>query len=180
MSFYRETLENYLHTLNIATKTVYDVGGKELPVDKRVNSWAVDNYEILDLPEYDFNMNIVFEDEEADTIFCLELMEYIYNPVVCINNLARLLKYKGTLYITFPTLYPVHNPYKQDFLRYTKFGAMKLLDVYGFKIEEIVPRKIKDPLLYDRHVKKEGYKARGAMASNTLFDSGYIIRAKKI
>ena len=183
MSEYRNHLENYLQGLNIATEVVYDVAGKELPVDKRVNSWAVDKYDILDLPEFDFNMDIqpqIDIELQADIIFCLELMEYIYDPVICIKNLWQLLKTDGILYITFPTLYPVHNPVESDYLRYTLVGAIKLLHENGFDIEEVTPRKMKQPELYNTHVKAEGYKVRGALKTGTLFDAGYIIKCKKI
>jgi len=187
MSRYREILEEYLSKLNIATEKVLDVGGASNPIKDRVNSWAVDNYAIadngLEKGEYEFKFDLNGDDcewWECDIVFCLEVMEYIYNPVKAMENLSATTKKGGTLYITFPTLYPVHNPYKFDYLRYTKEGAIVLLQKAGFDVEEIVARKIYDAKLYDKHVKAEGYRAKGATKSGTLFDAGYIIKAKKI
>ena len=193
MSFYRDQLEAYLSKLDIKADRVLDVGGASNPVKSRVKSWEVKEYDILDngLEEgksdikYDLNKDIIkhWEDtgiQQHDIVFCLEVMEYIYDPMIAIKNLHWLTKKGGTLYITFPTLYPVHNPYNNDYLRYTKFGAIKLLEEAGFKIEEIVPRTMKAPDIYNTSCIAEGYKTRGASSSGTLFDAGYIIKCTKL
>jgi len=193
MSFYRDQLEAYLSKLDIKADRVLDVGGASNPVKSRVKSWEVKEYDILDngLEEgksdikYDLNKDIIkhWEDtgiQQHDIVFCLEVMEYIYDPMIAIKNLHWLTKKGGTLYITFPTLYPVHNPYNNDYLRYTKFGAIKLLEEAGFKIEEIVPRTMKAPDIYNTSCIAEGYKTRGATSSGTLFDAGYIFKVTKI
>jgi len=201
MSQYREILEAYLKTLDIKADRVLDVGGASNPVNVRVNNFVVTDYMIadngleegdydyvIDLNEYPcypdaFKINNNFEEYpklQFNVMFCLEVMEYIYNPVDAIYNLFEMLKKGGTLYITFPTTYPVHNPYNNDYLRYTKFGAIKLLEEAGFKIEEIIPRTMKAPDIYNTSCIAEGYKTRGASSSGTLFDAGYIFKVTKI
>jgi len=190
MSQYREILEAYLKTLDIKADKVLDVGGSALSIIDRVNSWSVNDYQIADngLEEgkRDFFLDLnasqsMFEiKREWDLMFCLEVMEYIYDPRRAIGVMSTGLKAGGILYITFPTTYPVHNPYNNDYLRYTKFGAIKLLEEAGFKIEEIIPRTMKAPDIYNTSCIAEGYKTRGASSSGTLFDAGYIIRCKKI
>jgi SAM-dependent methyltransferase len=127
MSNYRDALESYLKRLDIKADSVYDVGGKELPINGRVKSWDVKECDILDLPEFDLNKPFILNEQSRQVVFCLEVMEYINNPVTAMINLGRLLVDGGTLYITFPFIYPTHNPVSNDYARYTYMGAIKLL-----------------------------------------------------
>jgi len=85
-----------------------------------------------------------------DIIFCLEVMEYILDPRTAINNLKFMLKDKGILYISFPFVYPHHNPAGHDFLRYTRWGVIKLLTETGFEIDEIRARTQKVEIDYNQ------------------------------
>lgn len=199
MSRYRDILESYLKTLEIKADSVLDVGGAAKPVKDRVKSWDVKEYKILDngLENIGYNYKgdlnnflgklralLIYSEISVDIVFdiafCLEVFEYIYNPVQAVKNLNDLLKNNGILYITFPSTYPPHNPIGFDYLRYTKQGATKLLESNGFKIINIFPRRMADPMLYMQHLKAEGYKYRGGEEAGTLFDAGYIIEAQKI
>lgn len=173
-----------------------DVGGLAKPVKDRVNSWDVGEYKILDLPEFDLNEQEEQQDEgvcmpanswqslgwygrkqRADIVFCLEVMEYIFNPFQAINNLAWTVERGGILYISFPQVYPAHNPAGTDMLRYTEWGARKLLENAGFKIEEIIYRIDRSGLL------KEFYAADGMRASKEYAHhdaTGFIFRCRKI
>lgn len=192
MSEYRNQLEDYLKTLDIKAERVLDVGGLAKPVKDRVKSWDVKEYEILDLPEYDLNAEeddtmdsldfnnkwqlLNFNEKRADIVFCLEVMEYVFNPFQAINNLWRTVKQNGILYITFPFSYPHHNPAGTDMLRYTEWGARKLLET-EFRIEEIIYRVDRSGLL------KEFYAADGMRASKEYAHhdaTGFIFKCKKI
>jgi len=179
MSNYRDQLENYLKSLNIKADTVLDVGGKELPIKDRVNGWKVKNYSILDLPEY--NLNVKNQDYymEADIVFCLEVMEYIWNPNIALENLYDLLKDDGILYITFQFLYPIHEPNQFDYLRFTKEGSCRLLQNAEFEIKQIIPRVMK-PESYDLWRK---FLTIESMHSSKFVDHselGWIFKAKKL
>lgn len=141
MSKYRNQLEEFLKQLNIEAIRVLDVGGASNPVSKRVGSFVVDEYVVLDkgvekpVCEYiPFDLN----DEEIpsiglfDYVFCLEVFEYIYDPVIAIKTLASLVAPGGTLVVSFPFVYPIHNPVEYDFMRYTENGVNKLLEIAGF------------------------------------------------
>lgn len=112
-----------------------------------------------------------------DVVFCLEVMEYIYDPVSAVRNLHNLLKKGGTLYITFPFIYPHHEPLEHDTLRYTKNGAIKLLEMAGFEIELVKPRRgIHNTIL-------QFFRLDGMRMSKNHHDhmeTGYIIKAIKI
>jgi SAM-dependent methyltransferase len=217
-SYYRQQLESYLKTLDVKAERVLDVGGSQLTLPKRVKSWDVKEYKILDLPqphkleqkpdiEWDMNKKIMFPFRNANTeevklaisrkplislkyladqgflyqrfdvVFCLEVMEYIWDPVSALKNICDFLTPGGILYITFPTFYPVHEPREQDYLRYTKQGALKLLEEAGFQAKRITPRKMMAASL--GHVYSQE-KMRAAKGYEGHEDIGYIIEAIKV
>ena len=144
MSNTRKQLENWLKTIDVKGD-VLDVGGVSMPVKGRTKSWDVNDYMILDIK--DRNTDIVTDinypielSKKFDNIFCLEVMEYVWNPVVALNNINKLLRFKGVLYISFHFLFPHHDPSSRDYLRYTRNGIEKLLKESGFVIEDITPR----------------------------------------
>lgn len=132
MSYYREQLEEWLKTIDVKAKKVADVGGKELSVKDRVKSWKVRKYIVYDLPDYDLNRSPVYND--CDVVFCLEVFEYVWSPVVAINNLAALTRKGGIIYVSFPFVYCQHNPIEMDYLRYTPRGVEKLCKEAGLTI----------------------------------------------
>jgi SAM-dependent methyltransferase len=80
-------------------------------------------------------------DNYFDVAFCLEVSEYLIDPITALDTIYRFLKQNGLLYISFHFLYPVHVPDEFDYLRYTRNGVIKLLERVGFGIEDIVSRK---------------------------------------
>lgn len=160
-SYYRKQLEEWLKTIDVKAKRVLDVGGSQLPIKNRVQSWAVEDYKILDLkkphqgnpPDICANIDdIIIINEKGnyyrsfDIIFCLEVMEYVINPMRVIGNIGMFIKHKGTLYISFPFIYPIHEPIENDYLRYTRKGIEKLLNENNFEIVNIIPRTEKGNL----------------------------------
>ena len=113
-----------------------------------------------------------------DIAFCLEVMEYISNPWAAIGNIATVLKIDGLLYISFPFVYPQHNPVTNDYLRYTKAGAIKLLTDAGFKIIECVARVQQGPArIQEWYASEKMHPAKQGVDHN---DIGYLITAKKV
>ena len=96
-----------------------------------------EDVEIETVPDIDNSFKYC---ENFDVVFCLEVMEYVSDPVQAIKNLNRLLKQGGKLYISFNFSYPTHNPPGLDYFRYTRFGVIKLLEDNGFKIDKLTPR----------------------------------------
>ncbi len=154
MSFYRNQLEAWLGTLEITATSVLDIGGGSNPVIGRVKHWEVEEYKILDNGTEFPKVKIDIEGDinnpgdilepyigNFDIVFCLEVAEYWYDPVGVMKNIYKLLKPSGEAYISFPTLYPLHNPPNIDYLRYSRNAIEKLLEVAGFGLWEITPRK---------------------------------------
>lgn len=150
-SSYRISLDNWLKILDVKSERLLDLGGSQLPVINRVKSWSVKEYFIADLPEphvdspkpdIEIDINKYFTGLETyDTIFCLEVFEYVYDPVTAIKNISKLLELGGTAWVTFPFLYPTHNPIEDDMLRYTEFAVKKLAEVAKLKIIDIIKRR---------------------------------------
>lgn len=137
MSWYRTQLEDWLKTLDVKADTVYDIGGKQNPVKGRTKSWEVDNYEILDLPEWDLTTPDPYKFrnvKKADLVFCLEVFEYLVDPIRAISNLRKPLKTGGKAYATFAFVYPHHNELELDSLRYTETSIHRLADIVTLKV----------------------------------------------
>jgi len=177
-SYARRQLEEWLQEMDIAADSVADVGGRKNPIKNRVRSWQVQRYDIFDLPEYDLNQEWNLK-EDYDVAFCLEVFEYIYNPVLAMKNLHQMLKKGGVLYTSFHFLYPPHGPQGMDYLRYTRWGVEKLLLEVGFSKYEIRPRKLKLPFLVYILYICQGLKK--LLKSLHLFnaDQGYLVKAIK-
>jgi SAM-dependent methyltransferase len=175
-----------LHTIDVKG-SVLDIGGSQNPIKGRTKSWLVDNYKILDLEQpheckqkpdivADIQEDYTASDQDIfDNIFCIEVSEYWYDPIFALNNIHRLLKKDGLLFISFHFIYPQHKPIGTDFLRYTPIGAEKLLQEAEFEILENIPRLSTFDFI-------EAWQAEG-MRGWKDFDSneiGSLITARKI
>lgn len=184
MSFYREALEKWLRAIDVDVDSVLDVGGGDKPIKGRVNSFHCQKYKIMDndasfQPHIFGDLNYLIDiDHPYDVLFCLEVFEYIWNPVQAIENLSSFLKENGIAYISFPTIYPLHNPPGIDYMRYTKFGVEKLLSRGGFSWE-ITPRVA----TLGREKLAQFYNAEGMhpmRGTEMIYDIGYLVKAIKI
>lgn len=187
MSKTRDQLEGYLKKLDIKADAVLDVGGSQRPVNARINTWNVKDYVVFDLPQPhetvlapkitgDLNKPCSFF-PLFDVVFCLEVFDYIYDPMTAARNLADATKQGGTLYVSFPFVYPVHNPMEDDTLRYTEFGAKKILELSGFKVEDIFYRTA-DPEVIMELYHHEGMRAARNYKHHDAV--GFVMRCTKL
>lgn len=187
-SIYREQLEKYLSTIDVDCNSVLDIGGGQLHIKDRVNYWNVKNYKILDndsqySPDYFFNLNIDWGSirglpKNHNVIFCLEVFEYIYDPVTAHKNISHSLADDGIAYISYPTIYPLHNPPGIDYLRYTKNAIEKYLTLADFRTWEITPRMASDGMnaLSDFWSRE---RMRPMKQTIEVYDIGYMVKAFK-
>lgn len=195
MSSYRTELENYLKTLDIDEDSVLDIGGSSLPVKDRVKSWSVRNYKILDNlqekdtekehwqePDFTWDLNVPLSEEmgfgKYDSIFCLEVFEYVYDPLIALKNIKKLLSKNGKLVVSLPFLYPLHNPMVHDCLRYTEFGIYKLMKEVGFEIIDMIPRRAYNPNLLSDFYKAEGLHPAKRYPSHDVLGWVVVARSK--
>jgi SAM-dependent methyltransferase len=69
--------------------------------------------------DWDFNYSVPISERgwNYDIIFCFEVLEHLFNPLLFLNNLTRLLKQSGTIYLSTPRQWPqliksVHHYYE--------------------------------------------------------------------
>jgi len=183
----RQQLEAWLAELDVDASNVLDVGGAQLPVRGRTRTWDVAHYEILDTedfykrrvtPDHLWDLNLPCPNAglrgRFDVIFCLEVMEYIWNPVQALQNMASWAAPNfQAIYLSFHLVYPVHQPVQRDVLRYTRSGIVTLLRHAGLEPAEIRPRMASPDSLVSFW---EREKMVGAAGENHD-EVGYLVRA---
>lgn len=184
-SSYRRTLEEWLANLDVSADSVLDIGGSQLPVNKRVRSWNVIDYKIADLPsphkdsskpDIEINMNQKNDTvEQFAVVFCLEVFEYIWNPVQAFKTLHDVTQEGGTIYVSFPSIYPLHQPIEDDALRYMPAGIQKLAQHAGLVVANMTPRRF-DTNMWQQTISAEGLRAAKGEDHNF---SGWICEFRK-
>lgn len=147
MSYYRQQLEDWLQKLAVDAPSVFDVGGAQGEVSSRCFSFKCRDYKVLDLPEYDLQRPDNTETDRAQIVFCLEVFDYIKDPVMAFENLYKLTMLGGTIYATFPFIYPHHNELEAEGLRYSEQSIRWLAEKSKLKIKSIAYRIDKSGLL---------------------------------
>jgi SAM-dependent methyltransferase len=80
--------------------------------------------------------NLPILDDCYDLVFCSQTLEHVPEPQKVINELWRVLKPGGKLWLTAPFFFAEHEiPY--DYFRYTQFGLIRLFQKSGFTIQSI-------------------------------------------
>ncbi len=188
-SFTRQQLEAWLRTIEVDGKVI-DFGGSQKPLQGRVHLSESSEVDIFDLqnphekavaPDFVGDINKRYEflralKQQYDYAFCLEVMEYVWNPNIAMKNIHRFLKKGGLLYMSTPFVYPVHNPYQQDYLRYTEHGIRKILWENQFEVLEYKHRTAGQTLEGFYH--SEGMKPSREYKNH--YSVGGLITAKKI
>jgi SAM-dependent methyltransferase len=184
-SSYRMELDKWLANLDVKADRLLDIGGSQLPLPGRVKSFDVKEYLIADLPEphvdspkpdVELDMNKRFTNLiEFDMIFCLEVFEYIYDPMAAFKNIYHLLVDGGEAWVTFPSQYPLHQPIEDDALRYMPAGIKKLAYAVDLKIEEMIPRRTETDAIHNAFRIERMRSAKGE--DHNI--SGWIVRLSK-
>lgn len=185
-SSYRNSLNEWLSNLEVVGSNVLDIGGSQERVKDRVKSWKVDNYAIADLPqphkdspkpdvELDLNTSKPMAFEEYDIIFCLEVFDYVYDPVNAMKLISSALLPGGKAWITFVSHYPLHQPVEDDALRYMPGAIYKLADRFKLQVVQMIPRRMETNLL-DQWVRAERLRAAKHEDHNFM---GFIVELEK-
>ena len=76
-----------------------------------------------------------FEDGAFDSLVTNQVFEHVPNPNEFLDESCRVLKPGGVMLMTVPFVWDEHEqPY--DYMRYTSFGLIALLERHGFEIVE--------------------------------------------
>jgi SAM-dependent methyltransferase len=130
-------------------KKVIDIGSGNMTY-KNILEPLSKTYVCLDHPEIskrynpyqkpdviaDITKKTPIKNNEFDTAIMLKVLEYIDEPLKAFNEVGRILKTKGSLILTAPFIYPIHDfPYDRS--RYTSTQLKYLLESSGFNIKKI-------------------------------------------
>ena len=169
-SSYRLELNRWLSQLDVKSDCLLDLGGSQENLKGRTKSWDVAEYLIADLPnphvgspkpDIEIDLNRAFAlnagqvtelsdgtteyekdiREKFDLIFCLEVFDYVWATETAFDNLYQLMKKGGTAWVSFPTVYPLHQPIEDDALRYMPAAVEKLADSVGLEVVQMIKRR---------------------------------------
>lgn len=186
-SSYRMELDKWLSGLDVKADRVIDIGGSQLPVKGRTRSWDVKDYVIADLPDphadspkpmitIDLNAtDPLYDVKLADLVFCLEVFDYVYDPMNAFKVIADLLKPSGSAWVSFPSVYPLHQPVEDDALRFMPAGIIKLAQAAKLTIEQMIKRR-PETNLWEQFYRVE--RMRAAKHEDHNF-TGFIVELRK-
>ena len=84
----------------------------------------------------DLNGELPFDDGSFDTIILSDVLEHLYKPQTCWQNMSRVLRPGGKLIMNVPFYYPLHEkPF--DYFRYTEFALRRFATDSGFSVVEL-------------------------------------------
>lgn len=114
-----------------------DIGGRDFP--DRLGFIPGDDYICLDMIKSK-NISVIsdahhlpFKNESFDCIICNAVLEHVVEPHQILVEAYRVLKPKGTLWISVPFLQHIHSdPY--DFRRFTNYGLKYEVENAGFNV----------------------------------------------
>jgi SAM-dependent methyltransferase len=88
-------------------------------------------------PDLEFDGDrIPLPDSTIDSALCTEVLEHCPDPVTLLLEVRRVLKTNGTLMLTIPFLWPLHE-IPHDWARYTPFALSSQLERAGFRVIEM-------------------------------------------
>jgi SAM-dependent methyltransferase len=134
--------DSWLNVLKVHfTGTLYDLGCGESPyktwllnhADQYIGvDWSGSYHETTADIVANLNEPLPIENEVADTVLSLSVMEHLSEPQVMLKEANRILKPGGGLVLQVPWQWWIHEaPY--DFFRYTPYGLQLLLERAGFQ-----------------------------------------------
>jgi len=82
--------------------------------------------------------NLPFGDFAVDTVLCTEVLEHLEEPELALKEFARVLRPGGTILITAPFIWHIHEE-PRDFFRYTCYGLDYLAKRAGLHVLDVRP-----------------------------------------
>jgi SAM-dependent methyltransferase len=76
-------------------------------------------------------MSLPLPDATFDAALCTQVLEHVTDPLRVLKELSRVLRPGGTLILTCPGTWPLHEC-PHDFFRFTRYGLEHLLAEAGF------------------------------------------------
>jgi SAM-dependent methyltransferase len=86
----------------------------------------------------DIQKKTSFPDGHFDTVLMFDVLEHLENPFQALEEVKRVIRRGGTLYLTVPFCFPKHGT---EYYRFSDLALRKLLE--GFEVEIIPVQKSK-------------------------------------
>ncbi len=83
--------------------------------------------------------NLPFENQSFDFVLCTQVLEHIRKPELVIQEISRIIKPGGLLFLTVPQSWEEHEQ-PHDYYRFTQFALKALADDHQFEVIEIKPQ----------------------------------------
>lgn len=125
------------------TGSVLDIGAADRWIEPHLPASA--HYIALDYPATGRDLygghphvfadarSLPFADASMDGVLCLEVLEHVSDPAWVVAESARVAKPGGSVWLSMPFLYPIHDaPY--DFQRYSRYGLQRDLNRAGLEV----------------------------------------------
>lgn len=89
-----------------------------------------------------------YEKNSFDVVFCISVLEHVFEYEKAISEMHRVLKKNGMLVLQMPFAYPIHDA-PNDFWRFTSFSFKKILSAFtNVKIKPLVKIWKRAPMAY--------------------------------
>ncbi len=123
-------------------KDIYDLGQ---PGPGMKDFFLHNNYQTIDINENgkpdiigDVH-HLPLPDNSADAILASSLLEHCHSPHIVVEEMKRVLRPRGRIFITVPFIHPYHGglnrgTYCPDYYRFTKDGVMYLFRDFEIEI----------------------------------------------
>ena len=112
---------------------ILDLGGKKegkrgnFDISKYSKDVTYLNTDISTNPDIHASADkIPVEDSYYDCVIATGMLEYVLEPMKVIEEVYRVTKNKGLVFISVPLLHPIHGDFEVDRLRFTESYLMKL------------------------------------------------------
>ncbi len=83
--------------------------------------------------------HLPFADASFDMVLCTEVLEHLPEPHLAVNEMARVLKSGGTLVLSVPFLFHIHEQ-PWDYCRFTVYALRYLLEKNHFEVTTLISR----------------------------------------
>ena len=123
---------DFLETENLSGK-IADCGENNPLKEAIENHFGVKIYSL----DWDFDTNAPLSEIgwRYDIIFCFEVLEHLFNPLLFLNNLTQLLKQPGTIYLSTPYQWPTFLKYYHHYHEIPDYWLKCLFDEAGLIIK---------------------------------------------
>lgn len=120
---------------------VIDLGCGEAPYKEEIEGiadqyiavdWQASRHDVSRVDVFtDISKSLPFRDSAADTVVAFQVLEHIPEPELFLAECFRVLRSGGTLFLTTPFMWHIHEA-PDDYYRFTRYGLAYLLEKSGF------------------------------------------------